>query len=359
MAVTRISSQDAGYTVGSLSVFPNAIDSRYQLYEARNNAETRLVQTLTYSAQYIVVENNDHFPPTGILRIGPPPGQPGAAEMIYYDQKTNGVFRNLIRAFAGSRQNYWPAGSFVTNSVFAEHHNSCKDAILNIEQDLGITVFPATGSLNQILKAQENKFLAPRAVFRAQPIKGPPGTKVRFQNFSTGPLVRNLWDFGDGTTSVERSPVHTYQKEGNYTVKLNIISILGAQGIAEKTGYITINESERQPFFYVLPTTSSITPGTSLETAGGDPNLATKFVFMDQTDGNIVQRFWVFDGAGKHDFGNGLEQVDGNSITEYDPNVHMTTYFYDKPGEYRPSLLTLFENQKLQRAFLTDRIVVE
>jgi len=357
MAITRISSQDGGYTVGSLSVFPNAIDSRYQLYEAKNNAETKLVQTLTYSAKYIVVDNNDLFPSTGILRVGPPPGQPGAAEMIYYESKTNGAFKNLIRAFAGSRQNYWPVGSFVTNSVFAEHHNSCKDAILNIEQDLGIEVFPTTGSLNQILKAQENKFLAPRAVFRAQPIKGPPGTKIRFQNFSTGPLVRNLWDFGDGTTSVDRSPVHTYQKEGNYTVKLNIISTLGAQGIAEKAGYITINESERQPFFYVLPTTDTIIPGYSLKYATetlGDPDLATTFTYMDQTDGNIVQRFWVFDGAGKH---NG-EQVEGNSITEYDPNIHMTTYVYDKPGEYRPSLLTLFENQKLQRAFLTDKIVV-
>jgi len=354
MAVTRISSKDSGYTVGDLSVFPLALDNRYQLYEAKNNAETKLKQTLTYNGHYVVVENNDKFPSNGILRVGPPPGQAGAAEMIYYDKKSNGIFKDLIRGFAGSRQNPWPSGSFVTNAVFAEHHNATKDALINIETNLGIEVLPSTDTLNWILKNQENKFLAPRALFRAQPIKGPPGTKVRFQNFSTGPLVRYLWDFGDGTTSVERSPVHIYQKEGTYTVKLNIITALGAQGVAEKIGYIIISESERPPFFYVLP---DATPPCSLDYATnvlGDPALATTFTFMDQTDGNIVQRYWVFDGAGTHN-GN---PVEGNTLAIYDPNVHYTSYVYDVGGTYQPSLLILFENQKLQRAFLQDKLTV-
>ena len=356
MAVTRISSKDSGYTVGNLSVFPQALDSRYQLYEAKNNAETRLTQTLTYNGHYVVVDNNDRFPSNGILRVGPPPGQPGAAEMIYYDRKTTGIFKDLIRGFAGSRQNPWPAGSYVTNAVFAEHHNATKDAIINLETNLGVETLPTADSLNGILKSQENKFLAPRAIFRAQPTKGPPGTKIRFQNFSTGSLVRYLWDFGDGTTSVERSPLHTYQKEGSYTVKLNVITALGAQGVAEKTGYITISEAERQPFFYVLPDTNLET-AYSLEYATdvlGNPALATNFTFMDQTDGNIVQRYWVFDGAGTH---NGYP-VEGNSLSVYDPNVHYTSYVYDTGGVYNPSLLIMFENQKLQRAFMQNKLTV-
>ncbi len=31
-----------------------------------------------------------------------------------------------------------------------------------------------------------------------------------------------LWDFGDGTTSSDKNPSHTYNKSGNYTVKLNL-----------------------------------------------------------------------------------------------------------------------------------------
>lgn len=353
---TRVSSYDLGYVGGQLSVYPEAIDSRYQLYEAGNNLETKLAQSLTFTGKMILVENNDGFPSSGILRIGPPPGEIGHSEMVYYDSKSKGVFKNLIRGFAGSRQNPWPLGSWVTQSVFAEHHNSVKDAVIKIETNLGLRDLPEPASLNGILKAQETRFYAPRAIFRAYPTKGKPGAKIRFQNFSTGPLLRCLWDFGDGTTSVEKNPMHVYGQEGSYTVKLNIITFLGAQGVATKNGYINISENYIDPFFYVLPMTNGITEGVSQETANslGDPSLATKFKFVDQTDGNISQRYWVFDGDGLHD-GAPLEN---NTLNVTDPNVHTTTFVYDKPGTYSPSLLILFENQSLERAFLKDSIVV-
>ena len=352
MAVTKISSYDIGYTTGDLSLFPGAIDSRYQLYEATNNAETKLAQSLTYAAKFLIVENNDNFPDSGILRVGPPHGGIGPAEMIYYDTKSTGVFKNIIRGFAGSRQNPWPIGSYVCGSVFAEHHNSIKDAVINIENNLGLSVNPSATSLNGILKSQENRFLAPRALFRSYPTAAPPGKKIRFQNFSTGPIIRYLWDFGDGTTSIDKSPSHTYYKEGIYSVKLNIISSTGAQGIAEKKNYLTISQSAILPFFYIQPTN-----GISKETAisMGNPNLATTFNFMDQADGNIVQRYWVFDGDGYH---NG-EPVPSQTITENNPNVHFTSYVYDKPGKYTPSLLIVDDTQKVRRSVLVDSIVVQ
>lgn len=351
--VTRISSQDDGYTVGQLSLFPEALDSVYQLYKATNNSQTTLKQSLTYSGKYVVVEDNSSFPDNGVIRIGPPAGENGAAEMIYYDSKTNGVFKDLIRGFAGSRQNPWPVGSYVTNSVSSQHHNSTKDAIIQIEADLGTADLPDPDSLNGILKQQENRFLAPRPLFRAYPTKGAPALKVRFQNFSTGPLVRYLWDFGDGTTSVEKSPVHIYQAEGIYSVKLNIITSLGAQGVVTKSNYITVNEELKQPFFYTTPV-----EGVSKETAennpGDYPDGATTFEFVDQTDGEVVQRYWIFDGAGSHEG----DAVPTQSIPEYNPNIHTTSYMYDVPGTYKPSLLVLFENQELKRTFLNAEITV-
>lgn len=346
---TRVASTDLGYKTGMLSVFPQALDSMYQLYTATNNSQTTLKQSLTYAGNYIVVDDNSSFPSNGLLRIGPPAGKEGAAELVYYDSKTTGVFRNLIRGFAGSRQNPWPVGSWVANAVFAEHHNACKDALLQIEADLGIETLPDPNSLNGILKAQETRFLAPRPLFRAYPLVGAPALSVRFQNFSTGPLVRYLWDFGDGTTSVEKSPIHVYQKEGIYSVKLNIITSLGAQGVVTKSNYITVSEEERPPFFYVTPQ-----QGYSLATAQALNIQPTTFTFVDQTDGNILQRYWIFDGPGKN---NGVE-VTTQSIAENNPNIHTTTYQYDQPGDYEPSLLVLFDNQNLKRAFLTDVITV-
>lgn len=355
MAVTRIASTDAGYSVGSLSLYPEAKDSKYQLYQAVNNCQTTLKQSLTYAGKYIVVEDNSRFPDNGIIRIGPPPGVEGPYEMVYYDLKSNGVFRNLLRAFAGSRQNPWPVGSTVSNAVFAEHHNALKDAIIQIERNVGIETLPDPLSLNGILKAQENRFLTPKPLFRAYPTKGTPGLKVRFQNFSTGPTVRYLWDFGDGTTSVEKSPMHTYLKEGIYSVQLNIITSLGAQGITTKLNYITVSNEERQPFFYVTPSVGYSVKTAAELTARGIPTSPTLFDFVDQTDGDIVQRYWIFDGPGKHN----NEDVPSQSIPEFDPNVHTSSYVYDFPGEYEPSLLILFESQQLRRTFLRDKIRVQ
>lgn len=348
--MARNSSLDIGYTSGDLSVYPEAKDTKDTLYEVRNNAETQLRQTLSYNGKYIVVDDTSNFPPQGLLRVGPPAGQAGAAELIYYASKTTGIFRGLVRGFAGSRQNPWPVGSWVANAVMAEHHNAIKDAVIQIEKNLGVEENPEEGSLNQILKSQETRFLAPKALFRAHRIEGPPPLKVRFQNFSTGPLVRYLWDFGDGTTSVEKNPIHTYQAEGVYSVQLNVITSLGAQGITFKRNYITVDEEAKSPFFYVLPY-----QGYSKETAE-DLNIEpTTFNFVDQTDGDITQRYWIFDGAGTV---NDEESIDGNSFPVFDPNIHTVNYVYDKPGTYTPSLLILFENQNLKRSFLKEEILV-
>lgn len=44
--------------------------------------------------------------------------------------------------------------------------------------------------------------------------------RVKFTNLSSRKATSYLWDFGDGTTSTEISPLHVYQKSGSYSVKL-------------------------------------------------------------------------------------------------------------------------------------------
>lgn len=341
----KISSQDLGYQLGQLSLYPQAIDDKDQLYVATNNSVTNLKQSLSYNGKYVIVDENSNFPPTGILRVGAPPGKPGSAEMIYYGQKSSGVFKDLIRGFGGSRQNVWPVGSFVSNAVFAEHHNSVKDALINIENNLGTRLLPSTGSLNEILKKQEARFLSPKAIFRASINRGTPPLTVRFQNFSTGPIVRSLWDFGDGSTSIERSPTHTYTTEGIFTVQLNIVTSLGAQGYCTKSNYITVDKEERQAFFYVSPLY-----GVSDESNDGE---GTVFEFTDQTDGDIVKRWWILDGDGRE---YGTETVT-QTIFKDDPNEHSIKVVYSKKGEYNPSLLVLLSNQTLKKAFINPNNV--
>lgn len=337
----KISSSDAGYVTGMLSIYPEALDDKTMLYEATNNAKIPLKQTLTYNGKRIIVEDTSLFPDNGIIRIGSDTGVGGNYEEIYYAKKTSNTFEDLIRGFAGSRQGQWIASkSFVSNAVFAEHHNATKDALLNIEKNLGELEFPDPESLNGILKTQEIRFLTPKPLFRAFPIKGVPPLTVRFQNFTTGHIVRYLWDFGDGGTSLDKSPTHTYIAEGTYTVKLNITLSKGGQGIATKLGYIQVSEDEAIPFFYV----DSISNPYSQQTATNLNIEAKEFVFVDQTDGDVVQRNWVFG--------------DGETYTEQDPDIHQVSHVYAKPGEYVVSELIQFSNGRLKRAQLPDPIVV-
>lgn len=56
------------------------------------------------------------------------------------------------------------------------------------------------------------------------------GTTTRFFDQSTdadGPIVSWAWDFGDGGTSSEQNPTHTFAQPGNYTVTLTVVDHSG------------------------------------------------------------------------------------------------------------------------------------
>ena len=322
----RVSSMDSGYKAGDLSLFPSAKDDRDSLYEAANNAETVLRTGLPYNGKKIIVEDTSLFPEKGLVRVGPRSGG-GEAELIYYGSKTSVSFDDLQRGFAGSRQGQWPSGSWATNSVTAEPHNAVKDALIKIEQTLGSRNSPAAGTINRRLKDQELKFLSPKASFRAFPRSVLPGKTVRFQSFSEGDIVRYFGDFGDGSQSLEKNPVHSYASEGVYTVKLHLITSLGAQNIATKSNYVKVSYDEQPSFFYKRRISGR------------------KYLFVDQTDGDIKQRFWVFG--------------DGSDHVELNPNKHFVEYEYAAAGVYEPSLLVVFSSDNIKRIFLNESLEVE
>lgn len=333
----RISSlsneQNSGiqYKAGDLSLFPDLLDDEKSLYIVKNNAESELEQTLTYNGKYIILKNASAFPESGIVRIGNKE-QKDVFELVYYDKKNKNTLMNLVRGFAGTKQDVWQASNvWVSNAVVAETHNATKDALLKIQRNLGTKNTTDSASLNGILSSLENKHMAPKPLFRAFPLKGPVGTKIRFQNFSNNQTIRFLWDFGDGSTSSERSPTYTYNSEGIYTIKLNMIMSTGAQGITIKTNYIKISNSELEPFFYVkLISSTNDAPAT--------------FNFVDQTDGDILARYWVFD--------------DGTSEQVVNPNIHVIQHTYTNKGLYNPSLLIVFKDQSKQRIFLQESIEI-
>lgn len=93
--------------------------------------------------------------------------------------------------------------------------------------------------VSNILTNLGGRFGAPFADFNAAPISGNAPLAVHFADTSTNNTTGWSWSFGDGQTSGEQNPVHTYDTEGTYTVSLTAVNNIGSD-IEEKTGYIIV-----------------------------------------------------------------------------------------------------------------------
>ncbi|MCP4995739.1 MAG: DUF11 domain-containing protein, partial [Gammaproteobacteria bacterium] len=76
--------------------------------------------------------------------------------------------------------------------------------------------------------------------FSANPLTGTVPLSVTFTNLTSGDVTDNLWHFGDGLTSTQTSPAHTYTQAGLYTVTLTTNGALGTDTLT-KTDYINVN----------------------------------------------------------------------------------------------------------------------
>lgn len=76
--------------------------------------------------------------------------------------------------------------------------------------------------------------------FGAEPRSGEPPLAVTFTPVVEGDIDSWMWDLGDGTTSAEQSPQHTYTEEGTYSVTLTVEPSSGQPISTTKTSYITV-----------------------------------------------------------------------------------------------------------------------
>ena len=82
----------------------------------------------------------------------------------------------------------------------------------------------------------------PVANFTAKPRSGNGPLVVQFTDTTTGHVSSRLWDFGDGATSTEQNPVHTYtfRNTPDYTVSL-MVTGMGGTDTETKTNFIHLN----------------------------------------------------------------------------------------------------------------------
>jgi PKD repeat protein len=83
-------------------------------------------------------------------------------------------------------------------------------------------------SLTQLVAIPEPR---PDARFAVSAVSGALPLRVSFTDQSIGNITRWEWDFGDGTSSFERNPSHTYRRPGLFTVRFRVTSAGGVDGL--------------------------------------------------------------------------------------------------------------------------------
>jgi len=123
---------------------------------------------------------------------------------------------------------------------------------------------------------------APVAAFSAIPTSGQRPLTVQFTDQSTGSITSWSWSFGDGGTSTLRSPSHTYDATGYFTVSLTV-SGPGGSDTETKTNYIHVTEPAPVAQFSASPTSG---------------NVPLEVRFTDQSIGVIESWRWNFGDGG-------------------------------------------------------------
>ncbi len=105
---------------------------------------------------------------------------------------------------------------------------------------LRVTNIAGSNSTTRTVDMANHPWIA--ADFTANVTSGVLPLAVRFTDASTGPVKTWAWEFGDGATSTERNPVHTFTKTGTYSVRLLVGDYQSADNEI-RTDYITVMSS--------------------------------------------------------------------------------------------------------------------
>ncbi|MGV2436464.1 MAG UNVERIFIED_CONTAM: PKD domain-containing protein [Anaerolineae bacterium] len=117
----------------------------------------------------------------------------------------------------------------------------------------------------------------PIAAFTQDVTSGLFPLNVQFVNQSQGFITAYRWNFGDGSTSTEINPKHTFANPGLYTV---VLEVVGQSGTTNVSRQIAV-QSPAAPV-----------AGFTQNTVSGTAPLAINFT--DQSQGNITSREWQF-----------------------------------------------------------------
>jgi PKD repeat protein len=117
----------------------------------------------------------------------------------------------------------WSFGDGKTSTSQNPTHTYSKGGLYSVT--LTVSGHGGTSTLAQSNLITVN--VSPNAGFAEKPATGKAPLTVSFIDNSTGTVTSWLWNFGDGQTSTEQNPSHTYETAGTYNVTLQVTGPYG------------------------------------------------------------------------------------------------------------------------------------
>lgn len=202
-------------TIPTSSNFPNSFDSDTNLYHVHDSLRVLLVDNYNPGDTSITVDGDEEvinqFPSSGIITLTDQCDEiETRAISFFYGSKTDFTFDEL-ELIPGFEDVIKPKSfTRVTLNVVDSHHNNIKDALIAIEEFVGVKGTFDTMPLGDTLEGRIN-FLR-KLVFTPRAWYSVVGSRVglvplditfKDESFRLGPgSVIYLWDFGDQSTSV-------------------------------------------------------------------------------------------------------------------------------------------------------------
>ncbi|MBD3322211.1 MAG: tandem-95 repeat protein, partial [Chitinivibrionales bacterium] len=271
----------------------NGVDS--YVYQIQDNDESSDTADVTIT----VYDIND--PPIADFDVVP--NNPMTNDMIYLNSTSNDIDGIIVNSTWIIEESTTLYGSNVI-------HEFSDDGVYSIE----LIILDDDGESASLEKTVSINNQPPIAQFSYNPINPRPNQSISFTDESTdldGVISYVHWDFGDGTSSFQLNPNHTYVLSGTYLVTLTIMDDDNSSDSIQKQ--LTVDEGPIADF--------SWTPKY--------PSIGDNVYFYDNSESNestIVNWTWDFD--------------DGNISYEQNP-VHI----YKKFITYNNVTLTIRDDQ--------------
>jgi PKD repeat protein len=111
--------------------------------------------------------------------------------------------------------------------------------IVNVESGVGWDRYTGYGLVDAAAAVSAMVVLPPEANFTGSPLFGCYPLTVEFSDLSSGDVTSWSWTFGDGETSNEQNPQHTYTSPGIYDVTLQTTGPVGTDS-RFRSAYATV-----------------------------------------------------------------------------------------------------------------------